>query len=141
VLAAGALVSAGADDNHGCRLDAWGQAWCWGFAAALGDGSLAAHRDVPVAVAGGHVFASLSAGYQHACGLTGDGSAWCWGPAVLTGGGSETESSVPVAVAGNQRFRALQANGTATCGITLAGVPMCWGLNTNGAVGQDNLGP
>ena len=38
-------------------------------------------------------------------------------------------------------FRVLRANGSVTCGLTMAGVPMCWALNTNGAVGQDNLGP
>ena len=127
--------------NFNCGLTSAGAAWCWGFALSLGDGALAAHSNVPVAVAGGHAFASVSAGYQHACGLTSDGTAWCWGPAALTGGGSEDESKMPVAVAGGQRFRALQAGGTATCAITLAGSPMCWGINSNGAVGQDNLGP
>ena len=57
------------------------------------------------------------------------------------GNGSEEESKLPVAVAGANRFRSLRAGGTATCAITLAGALLCWGLNTNGAVGQNNLGP
>ncbi|CAN5214549.1 hypothetical protein BH11PSE10_BH11PSE10_14430 [soil metagenome] len=126
--------------NFNCGLTPAGAAWCWGFALSLGDG-VQAHSDVPVAVAGGHVFASVSAGYQHACGLTGDGTAWCWGPASLTGSGTEDESKVPVAVAGGHRFRLLQAGGTASCALTLAGSPLCWGLNSNGAVGQNNLSP
>jgi alpha-tubulin suppressor-like RCC1 family protein len=126
--------------NFNCGLTSAGAAWCWGFGLSLGDGVLA-HSDVPVAVAGGHVFTSVSAGYQHACALTSDGTAWCWGPAMLTGSGTEDDSTVPVAVAGGNRFRVLQAGGTATCAITLGGSPMCWGLNTNGAVGQNNLGP
>ena len=99
-----------------------------GLALSLGDG-VQTHGDMPVAVAGGHVFASVSAGYQHACGLTSDGTAWCWGVAALTGSGTEDESKVPVPVAGGHRFRVLQAGGTATCAITLAGSPLCWGLN------------
>lgn len=126
--------------NVNCGLTSAGAAWCWGFGPSLGDGVLA-HSDVPVAVAGGHVFASVSAGYQHACGLTSDGSAWCWGPAALTGSGTELESTVPTLVAGGHQFGVLSAGGTATCGITLGGEPMCWGGNTNGAVGQNNLGP
>jgi alpha-tubulin suppressor-like RCC1 family protein len=132
-----ALVVGG---NFNCGLTPAGAAWCWGFALSLGDG-VQAHSDVPVAVAGGHVFASISAGYQHACGLTSDGTAWCWGVAALTGGGTEEESKVPVAVAGGHHFRLLRAGGTATCAITLAGSLLCWGLNSNGAVGQNNLGP
>jgi alpha-tubulin suppressor-like RCC1 family protein len=60
---------------------------------------------------------------------------------MLTGSGTEEESKVPVVVAGDNRFRMLQAGGTATCAITMNGSPLCWGLNTNGAVGQNNLGP
>jgi alpha-tubulin suppressor-like RCC1 family protein len=60
---------------------------------------------------------------------------------MLTGSGTEAESKVPVPVAGGHRWRVLRAGGTATCAITSAGMPLCWGLNTNGAVGQDNLGP
>ena len=112
----------------------------WGFGPSLGDATLA-HCDIPVAVAGSHVFASLSAGYQHACGLTREGRAWCWGASMLTGSGTEAESKVPVPVAGGHRWRVLRAGGTATCAITSAGMPLCWGLNTNGAVGQNNLGP
>ena len=125
--------------NVNCGLDRAGAAWCWGFGPSLGDGVLA-HSDLPVAVAGGHVFTSVSAGAQHACGLTSDGAVWCWGPAMLTGGGTEAESKVPVLVAGDHRYRKLRAGGTATCAITLDGMLPCWGLNTNGAVGQSNLG-
>jgi alpha-tubulin suppressor-like RCC1 family protein len=100
-----------------------------------------AHSDVPVAVAGAHVFTSLSSGYQHTCGLTSDGTAWCWGWAALTGSGTEIESKIPTAVFGGNRFQMLRAGGTATCGITMTGSLLCWGLNSNGAVGQNNLGP
>jgi hypothetical protein len=60
---------------------------------------------------------------------------------MLTGSGSEAASSVPVAVDGNYRFRSIQAGGTATCGIASLQETLCWGLNSNGAVGQSNLGP
>jgi alpha-tubulin suppressor-like RCC1 family protein len=131
-------LSVGGDFN--CGLTSAGAAWCWGFGLALGDGVLA-QSDVPVAVAGAHVFFSLSSGYQHTCGLTSDGTAWCWGWAALTGSGTEIQSKIPTAVSGGNRFRILRAGGTATCGITMTGALLCWGLNSNGAVGQNNLGP
>jgi alpha-tubulin suppressor-like RCC1 family protein len=134
------FVALAVGGNFNCGLTSAGATWCWGFGPSLGDGVLA-HSDVPVAVAGGHVFASVSAGYQHACGLTSDGTAWCWGAAMLTGGSTEEESKVPVAVAGGHRFRMLRSGGTATCAITLGVSLLCWGLNSNGAVGQSNLGP
>lgn len=67
-----------------CALDAAGAAWCWGENqyGELGNGvsnsGYGPPSPVPSAVAGGHVFSSLSSGRQHACALASDGL-WCWG--------------------------------------------------------------
>ena len=121
-----------------CALTPAGQAWCWGNALNIGDG-VATDRDVPTAVAGGHVFVSLSASYGHTCGLKADGSAWCWGSVWALGSGNEDQGYLPVEVVGGHRFRTVKAGGTATCGITTAGAPMCWGGNSRGEVGQSNV--
>ena len=42
----------------------------------------------PVAVAGGHVFQAIWAGYSHSCARKADGSAWCWGERECGGGGA-----------------------------------------------------
>ena len=100
---------------------------------------MAVDRDVPTAVAGGHVFASLSASYGHTCGLKADGSAWCWGSVWALGSGNEDQRYLPIEVVGGHQFRTVKAGGTATCGITTAGVPMCWCGNSRGKVGQSNV--
>ncbi len=132
-----ALVVGG---QFSCGLVAAGSALGGRVLGAIADGG-AAHLNAPTAVSGGHVFASLSAGYQHVCGLKSDGTAWCWGGAALAGNGSEAEVTQPAPVAGGHRFRVVQAGGVATCGLTLAGQPLCWGINSQGAVGQDNVDP
>lgn len=45
----------------------------------LGAGLDASNSSVPVKVAGGHTFRSVSCGLEHACALDGEDIAWCWG--------------------------------------------------------------
>ena len=86
-------VSAGV--YHTCALTPAGAAYCWGWG---GDGQLGtgfrrpapaplAAAETPVAVAGGHAFVAIAAGYQHSCAVTAGGEAYCWGtiPAVSWG--------------------------------------------------------
>ena len=65
----------------------------------LGDGTYT-QRLTPVAVHGGLVFSSLTAGYVHTCGLTTGGAAYCWGYNAYgqLGDGTTTNRSVPTRV-------------------------------------------
>ena len=63
-----------------CALDAFGHAYCWGWAAMAGAGGrLDTVYNVPVAVQTALRFVSLSAAEDHTCGVTSDGAAYCWG--------------------------------------------------------------
>ena len=103
-------VIAGA--SHGCAVTTGGVAYCWGATRSRGaDGPLPAgggqlgdgrntDSNVPVAVAGGLAFQSMSADVYHSCGVTTAEVAYCWGLNNLgqLGDGTNTASSVPVLV-------------------------------------------
>lgn len=65
--------------EHACALDPNGAAFCWGSGkkGELGDGRNQS-SSVPVAVAGGHSFVGIAAGFHHTCAIT-SSEIWCWG--------------------------------------------------------------
>ena len=89
-------------------------------------------------VAGGLIFASVSAGYSHTCGLLAGGEAYCWGRnnRGQLGTGTTASQNAPAAVAGGLRFKNLSAGDFHTCGVTTANVAYCWGDNEYGAIGD-----
>ncbi|HEX8432515.1 MAG TPA: hypothetical protein VF625_14590, partial [Longimicrobium sp.] len=77
-----ALRSLTVGANHACGLTEAGAAYCWGDnrEGQLGDGTTSTTNvRTPVAVTGGHVFTSVSAGAGCTCGVTANGAAFCWG--------------------------------------------------------------
>lgn len=151
-------VSAGLD--HVCALDAAGLAYCWGngLSGELGDSTIrpsppfsatagiireggnirygmVTDRRMPIRVAGGIRFRSISAGDQHTCGVTEAGAAWCWGwnESGQLGDGTRTARATPVQVTGGIRFALVRAGstttGSITCGIDVEGRAYCWGSN------------
>lgn len=91
------------EGGHSCGLTSTGEAWCWGDneVGAVGDGTTGGRR-TPVAVAGGHRFASISAGLRHTCGRRIDGTVYCWGSGRTgqLGTNSTISSAMPMKVAG-----------------------------------------
>jgi alpha-tubulin suppressor-like RCC1 family protein len=115
VAVTGGYTFSAVDANVGwttCALTTSGSAYCWGrnYRGELGTGSDSgpeqcdreSYRDgwcssKPVAVAGGHTFASLSP----TCGVTVDSVAYCWGGwSGGLGTGTWSFSNVPVKVGG-----------------------------------------
>jgi hypothetical protein len=100
-----ALTSVKTGGWHTCGLDASGAAYCWGFNdhGGVGDGSFVHQRLVPVPVAGGLRFTSLSLGGEQSCGLTANGSLYCWGRNYdrELGDGTSVNRAVPTLVAGS----------------------------------------
>ena len=124
-----------AGDLHTCGVDTAGKAWCWGYdgQGQVGDGDDGQGDEYsPVAVAGGHTFASLTAGYRYTCGVDPAGVAWCWGADTY---GSPSLEYSPVAVAGGHTFSTLTASNMHTCGVDTAGTAWCWGDNFWGSLG------
>ena len=136
------LVGVDASSNHICGLTRDGSAYCWGSNdwGQLGDGTTTA-SDRPVAVSGGHRFASISAGLWHTCAVTPLGAAYCWGYGRWgqLGTGSYESSSVPVTVASGKVFRSISTGTSHTCGVIASGEGLCWGLGTNGQLGDGLL--
>lgn len=132
-------LTAGSD--HTCILDDHGAAWCWGGGSygRLGDGNEkdAAH---PVAVAGGHSFSSIVAGYFHTCAIE-NRSTWCWGYGLFGALGSDTtQAAVPVKVSGVPDFVQLAAGESYTCGLVYGGLVFCWGFGESGQLGRGEIG-
>jgi len=124
-------VVAGGEGSHTCGITTNGAAYCWGndSAGQLGDGTTT-NSAMPVAVAGGLTFTSLTLHFSHTCGITATGLAYCWGgnSTGQLGTGTTTASTVPVAVTGGLAFAAVAAGYYHTCGVTAGGVAYCWGV-------------
>lgn len=138
------IVAGGFNIGHTCALAVDGAAYCWGDnekgALGLGTMDLNGHS-VPAAVAGGLVFASLTAGLGgHTCGRTAAGVAYCWGENTFggLGNGSTNSTSLPDEVSGGHSFTQLIAGGFIghTCGLVAGGAAYCWGENERGQVGD-----
>jgi alpha-tubulin suppressor-like RCC1 family protein len=130
-------VSAGLDPKHTCGVTTSQQAYCWGT-GYLGEGP--GHSDphpIPVAVAGGHQFRMISAGFDFTCGLTTDNRAFCWGSngTGQLGDGTQIDRTTPVAAAPSLRFRDIVAGFVTTCGLTTGDRVYCWGSSQGGIMG------
>jgi alpha-tubulin suppressor-like RCC1 family protein len=126
--------------QHTCGVAAGGATLCWGQnrQGQLGDGTSANVRTVPVAVAGGHRFSAVTAGWSHTCGLVQDGTAWCWGANFggQLGDGTTDDRPAPVAVGGGRSYRSIAAGFAHTCAVALDGTAYCWGRNDSGQLGD-----
>ncbi len=147
VASAVTFTTVTAGDLHSCGVDTTGRAWCWGadYSGSLGDGDAVhpfEYSLVPVAVAGGHTFTTVTAGHNHTCGIDTTGAAWCWGPDVdgQLGDGDEGYwqgfELAPAAVAGGHLFATLTAGVHHTCGIDWSGTAWCWGADGSGRLGD-----
>jgi alpha-tubulin suppressor-like RCC1 family protein len=147
-----ASVSAGLLST--CGVTTAGAAYCWGGPALGADSATRANGcitqacPIPLRVAGGLRFSTVSVGDHHACGVTTNGAAYCWGvgPSGEIGAGFTDYSSAvanvgtPVAVTGGLTFDTVSAGHSHTCGLTLDGSAYCWGDNSLGQLGGWQVG-
>jgi len=131
-----------AGTTHTCGVTATA-AYCWGD---NGYGQLGTGNEhpsaVPVAVAGGKTFASVSAGDGFTCGVTTSGEGYCWGRSVYTQshGGRPPRIDTPAPVSGTLHFVQVSAGANHACGVTTDRAVYCWGANALGQLGASRLG-
>jgi len=91
---------------YSCGVTTTKVAYCWGqgYNGQLGNGTTNYSRNVPTKVAGGLLFAGVSAGPvgSHTCGITTGNKIYCWGDNAFgqLGDGTTTRRFSPVKVAG-----------------------------------------
>jgi alpha-tubulin suppressor-like RCC1 family protein len=128
---------------HSCGLLSNGSVMCWGDNRfrQLGDGTYKDNSSVPVYVAGGYNFTSISVGNVHSCGLLVNGSAMCWGSnnQGRCGIGNRSLLNRPEYVLGGYNFTSISCGGYHSCGILFNSSLLCWGANEYGQLGNGDI--
>jgi alpha-tubulin suppressor-like RCC1 family protein len=104
---------------------------------ALGDGATVTST-VPVPVAGGRSYSTITAGFSHACAVEeGTARIWCWGrnDTGELGDNSIVHSGLPVQVMSEVSFAEVAAGNHFTCATTTGGLVYCWGSGRGGQLG------
>lgn len=127
-----------------CGVTTSNQAYCWGSDAngELGNGGPISYQTtdisyVPVGVAGGLSFSSVSVGQFYACGITTTGIGYCWGRNDVgrLGNGGTNDTSEPSVIVSPLTFTQLDTGFTHACAVATNGDAYCWGANNYGEVG------
>ncbi|MBI4421163.1 MAG: hypothetical protein HY560_10085, partial [Gemmatimonadetes bacterium] len=134
------LQGVAANGDQTCaRTNPGNAAYCWGRNASgqLGDGTFT-DQAIPVAVAGGYVFAHLAPGRFHTCGYRTDGVPMCWGSNFdgQLGDGTTFLRSTPAVVSGGLVFQQMAGGAYHTCAWTSSNLAYCWGWNGFGQLGD-----
>jgi alpha-tubulin suppressor-like RCC1 family protein len=136
-----------------CGVTLAGAAYCWGSnnIGQLGVGTGAALDNcadpatltsapctlVPMQIAGGHTFASVTTNGTHTCALTPAGELYCWGFISNYGGNfREVPDWAPFRVASGFTFAMVNAGDFHTCGIVSPSSAYCWGNAVDGNLGN-----
>lgn len=149
-LAGKTIKAISAGSYHTCAIASDNQAYCWGAASRLGQGTGAA-SSTPVAVSqtgalSGKSLVSISAGDDHTCAVSTEGAVYCWGLNANSqvGDGTTATTFSPVlanAMNGisNGTVASVSAGYRHTCAIGTNGAAYCWGLNESGELGDGSV--
>ncbi len=111
------------------RFDRYDLCWGYGNDGELGDGQIEFEKLLPVAVVGGHRFATVSVGGGLTCALDDTGAQFCWGgmiPGLDDCINGPCDLS-PAAVPGGLKFGTLKVGGTFICALAVDSLAYCWG--------------
>lgn len=139
------LASISAGVYHTCAVTVNGAAYCWGEAGngQLGTGLTSLSSSTPLAVAGGHTFASIAVGELSTCAVTTAGAGYCWGSGSFgsLGNGSTDQADSPVAVSGSLALASVSAGiSFHACGLDTGNTIYCWGYDNSGELGLGTAG-
>ncbi len=130
--------------NHACALTPGNAAYCWGWnqQGQVGSGGNSVYERVPLPVAGGLAFQSVSVSAWNSCGLTPGGEAYCWGynDHGELGDGSTEPAAAPTAVVGGLTFASIEVGVGNICGLATDQRAFCWGQNLGGELGNGTTG-
>ena len=126
-------VAVSTGNHHACTLHGDGAMRCWGYALSLGRGFEGLS---PFVVATG--VTQVSAPGLRTCFIR-DGEVWCLGSGAL---GNGTAGNTATAVRATGLSDVVQIDGGAehTCALTSSGEVWCWGRNSNGELGNGEMG-
>lgn len=124
--------------DHGCALDAGGQAWCWGanHEGQVGVGRRS-NQEPLTPVATDLRFTAVGAAYATSCGLATDQVVYCWGDIVRAGQPIGHDSCptgygttypcllTPRPVNSPERFTSLSSGNDYSCALA-GSTPHCW---------------
>ena len=137
-------VSTGANVSCGIYM---GDAYCWGFASRLGNGtSVQSLVPVPVQKSAGvlanKTIQQISSGSGQTCVIASDNQAYCWGLGTSgqLGNALNASQNSPVAVSkagvlANKNIRSISPGNATTCANTTDNGAFCWGDNSSGQLG------
>jgi alpha-tubulin suppressor-like RCC1 family protein len=139
------VISAG--EGHTCGVTTAGAAYCWGGNLwgdlGMGDPNSPA-SSTPLAVVGGHSFATISAGNGLTVALKATGEAYAWGKCDIVGVTlvdlCDMFWAEPGAVLGGHQFVKVSAGGFHICALEASGAAWCWGYEGgNGTSGRTRV--
>jgi len=146
VSGATTFSSISAGSYHTCGVTTAGVAVCWGDNSRGQLGVPVDETDasnVPVVVATGLRFRSISAGRSSTCGIATTGVVYCWGDNSFWQLGSSTIalSDSPLAIGGGRTdFTSVTVGLRNVCASSPSGL-YCWGSSVLGALGSNVQGP
>jgi alpha-tubulin suppressor-like RCC1 family protein len=130
--------------SHVVSIKTDGTLWAWGsyIAGRLGTNN-AINRSSPVqTVSGGTNWCSVSTFSYHNAAIKTDGTLWTWGCGLSgrLGDNAAIDRSSPVqTVSGGTSWCSVSAGNSTTAAIKTDGTLWTWGLNTQGALGTNNV--
>ncbi len=138
-------VSAG--EKHTCGIRGSGLLACWGSDenGQLGNGEPASgYASVPIRVGTAVGWKAVTTGGAHACAIWGNNTLYCWGSDAagqVGNGGSAASTPVtsPTRISAAS-WLAVNAGGNHSCAIRSDGLLGCWGSDSNGQLGNGDLG-
>jgi len=135
----------GSGSSFGCGVYS-GDAYCWGFAQRLGNGTTV-QSNVPspvvkTGVLAGKTIKQLAVGSSHACAVASDDQAYCWGIGTngQLGNANSAVQTAPVAVSragvlAGKTVKSIAAGDSHTCVVASDDRAYCWGINSSGQLG------